>query len=347
MRARFHEALAARGAKVEGTRVVGFHGADPRDEARAARATTIVADLSHRALMRATGPEAEQYLQNQLTSDVREITAGKTRLAAFCMPKGRVLGLFRLFRAQGAIHLECPEDAKERAVARLRMMILRAKVALEDAENELLRLGVCGPDASERLAHVLGIPCPANETVVEANGLVVMALPGPTPRFMIAGDDHALVPIFDRLVAAGSTPVGANAWDLAEIEDGLPRVHAETQEAFLPQFLDLEALHGLSYTKGCFPGQEVVARTHYLGKTVRILVRGTVDAEPPAPGTPLRVLREDGDRDGGVVAAAVLAAKGSALLVVCPVDDVEAGRSFRLGAADGPEIRLAETPGRS
>lgn len=344
MRARFHEALAARGARVEGARVVGFRGAGSRDEARLARTAPIVADLSHRALVRATGPEAEHYLQNQLTNDVREIAAGKTRFGAYCMPKGRVLGLFRLFRAQGAIHLECPEDAKDRAIARLRMMILRAKVALEDAENELLRLGVCGPDASERLASALDVPCPVDETVIEAAGVVVMALPGPTPRFMIAGDDGALVPLFDRLVAAGSTPVGANAWDLAEIEDGLPRVHAETQEAFLPQFLDLEALHGLSYTKGCFPGQEVVARTHYLGRTVRTLVRGTVDAEPPAPGTPLRVLREDGDREGGVVAAAALAVSGSALLAVCPVEDVEAGRPFRLGAADGPEFLLAATP---
>lgn len=346
MRSAWFDALRTRGARVEGDRVVAFDGRDPREEAEIAARATIVADLSHRALVRADGSDAESFLQAQLAGDVREIIAGRTRLSAYCTPKGRVLGLFRLFRVDAAIHLECEPDAKPAALVRLRMMVLRAKVALEDAEDALIRVGIAGPRAFEIAAHAAGIaPSEEAETVRESGGLALLTLAGPTPRVAIAGARDAMERVWDLLRDAGAVPTGAAAFDLGEMRDGQPRLHAATQEAFLPQFLNLDELSGVSFSKGCFPGQEVVARTKYLGTVVRRMYVARTEAAPPDPGTPIRALRPDGDRDGGVVVASALSVEDSALLIVSPVAEIDAGHALRLGSPEGPAVYLERTDG--
>ena len=122
-------------------------------------------------------------------------------------------------------------------------------------------------------------------------------------------------------------------------------MHAQSVDLYLPQFLNLEHLGGVSFEKGCFPGQEVVARTHYLGKVVRRTRRARVAlAEPPAPGTPLRALTDEGDKDGGRVLYAAPLGDASEVLAVIPESAVEAGARLHLEDADGPQLSLLDLP---
>ena len=135
------------------------------------------------------------------------------------------------------------------------------------------------------------------------------------------------------------------AWRLLDIRAGRPRVHAESVDLYLPQFLNLEQLGGVSFEKGCFPGQEVVARTHYLGKVVRRTRRARVAlAEAPAPGTILRAITEEGEKDGGRVLYAAPADGASELLAVIPESAIEAGASLHLEGAEGTRLELLDLP---
>jgi folate-binding protein YgfZ len=162
----------------------------------------------------------------------------------------------------------------------------------------------------------------------------------------VIGRRDALSALNDTLARSGATPIDSAAWDWLEVESGTPVVLAGTREAFLPQFLDMDRRGGLSFTKGCYPGQEIVARTQHIGEVKRRMFCARVAAaEIPAAGTPLRALHDDGVRDGGTVVRGAFAPDGSVrLLVVVPLAEKEAGRPIRLGAADGPALVLDELP---
>lgn len=335
--------LGEAGARIEHGRVRDF--GDPAAESAAALDSNVLADLSHFALVEVTGEDATDFLQGQFSNDVRRVTEEHSQLSSHCTPKGRVLVSFRLFSRDGAYYLRLAQGLLEPALKRLRMYVLRSKVALEDRSDELARFGISGPDAQALLQSALPeVPADVDASVT-TDGVTLIRIPGLKPRYEVYGVPARLQPLWTQL-AEKARPVGEDAWQLLDIHAGIPTVLPETTEAFVPQMINLHAIDGVSFRKGCYPGQEVVARMQYLGKLKRRMYRAHVDTEQrPAPGDALfSEASGSGQGAGKVVDARPAPGDGYEMLVVAQISEVEGGHTLQLGDASGPALRLEELP---
>ena len=308
----------------------------------------LCSDLSDRGLMAVNGPDAVPFLQGQLTCDVRQATSDRSLLGAFCSPKGRVLASFRIFRREDALYLELPRELVEPTLTRLRKYVLRAQVTLEDASDQLIRCGIAGPHAETLLNERFGaLPAAVNGVIHftgEGSDVTVIRLPGSLPRFEL----HGPLPEMQRLWRSLKNDVaftGAEPWRLLDILAGIPTIYPETVEAFTPQMINLDFLEGISFQKGCYTGQEVVARTHYLGKLKRRMVLARVECEhSPSPGNVLFSPQADASQGAGrIVDAAQHPDGGYAVLAVALIECAEQG-VLRLGDASGPMLRIQALP---
>jgi len=318
---------------------------DARAEAAVAASRLVLADLSHLGLIEAQGEDAAEFLQGQLSNDVSQVDAAHSQLAAYCSPKGRMLADLRVFAREQAYCLVLPRAILEATLKRLRMFVLRSRVVLEDVSDTLVSFGFAGPEADVRLGEVLaGVPG-EHDAVSQTDGLSLIRLPGTVPRFQIHGPAEAAIALWARLRPAAQ-PVGGAAWGLLDILAGLPSVHPQTVDAFVPQMVNLQAIGGVSFKKGCYPGQEVVARTHYLGKLKRRMYRAHVDTDRiPAPGEEIYLSGAE-QSAGRIVSAQPGAEGGVELLAVIQIASVEAAApgGLHLGAPDGPALSLRELP---
>lgn len=338
MRNDWQEFLARAGAVIEDGSV--HHFSDPRQEVRAAAAGDVAADLSHWSLIRAAGADAEAFLQGQLTNDVRQLGSG-SQLSGYCTAQGRMLALFRLFKRDGNFYLQLPAALRESVLKRLRMFVLRAKVTLEVADDELSRIGVAGPGVEAGLRARLGaLPAQPDEGT-STGALTVLRLRGPHPRFEIVGPYVDLERLWSDLAL---TLVGAGAWAWLDISAGVPTVLPATVEAFVPQMTNLELLGGVNFKKGCYPGQEIVARTHYLGRLKQRMYRAHVDdTQAPKAGDPLYAPNFGEQTAGTIVDAQPAPEGGYDLLAVAQIASADVG-VLSLRAPDGPSVTLLPLP---
>ena len=259
----------------------------PQDELHLVRNGLVIADLSHNALIGVHDAEAASFLQGQFTNDIQQVTEAHSQRSAWCNAKGRILATLRIVRRGDSYYLQLPMELAESTLKRLRMFVLRAKVTVEDDSDAWVQFGLAGNRADELLASVVGeIPREVDSCVTQANYSMVR-LAGERPRFLIlASPDHAQKLWTQLQVQA--RPVGAFAWRLLKIRAAVPQVRVETREAFVPQTLNFEVLNGVSFTKGCYPGQEVVARMQYLGTLKRRMFPITFKTDDVVlPGTDL------------------------------------------------------------
>ncbi|MCG5535671.1 YgfZ/GcvT domain-containing protein [Ectothiorhodospira mobilis] len=343
MKPEWSKVLLEAGAELEGERVLDY--GNPELERSVALTGDVLCDLSHQGLIGAYGPETAEFLQGQLTVDVPALDPAHSHLGAFCNAKGRMLADFRIFRRGETWFLRLPREQVQPTLKRLSLFVLRAKVTLEDADDALVRFGLSGPHAAEHLGAALGGPVPgAVDDVVHHQGATLIRVPGVHPRFEIYGELEALTRLWEALNVRAA-PVGAAQWALLDILAGVPQIHAENAEAFVPQMTNLQLLGGVSFNKGCYQGQEVVARMHYLGRLKRRMYRLHLPLEaPPPPGTALydpqveaeqpvgRIVQAQPHPDGGVEALAVL-----------QIASAEGGHP-RLGAAQGPAAEIRPLP---
>ena len=304
--------------------------------------THILCDLSRDGLISVTGADAAAFLQNQFCNDVRNVIPSLSQLNAYCSPKGRILAFFRLFQRDDIYYLRLPREILEATLKRLRMFVLMSKVTLEDASDTLVRIGFSGPKAGQLLGEYVK-EVPATSDAVAHDGLSIICIQ-PDTRFEIIGDATAVGTLWANL-SAQATPVSDAHWVLQDIRAGIPEVVTETQEAFVPQMLNLQAINALSFKKGCYPGQEIVARMHYLGKLKRRMYLAHIaDEAPVAAGTPL--FAEDspsGQGVGKVVRAQLNPEGGTDLLAVIEISSAEQ-RPLHLNNVDGPLLKLLELP---
>src|ERR687895_1113575 len=318
MAGEWRQFLCEQGARFDGGRVADF--GDPVLERAQVFHGNIIADLSHYGLIEITGKDAEIFLAAQFTSDVRQVSESTSQLSAWCTPQGRVLAVFRIFRRAGAYYLLLPGELLQPILRRLRMYILRSDVRLADASSTLVRIGLSGPALPGFLAEAFK-ELPANPNQCLQNGAyTLLCLPGSSARFIVISDPGAAKKLWlDR--QENAIPTGAGPWTLLEILAGIPSVHPKTTEAFLPQMLNLEALGGLCFSKGCYPGQEIIARLQYRGQLKRRMYLGLANtAYIPEPGD--EVVSGDSEetqRVGTVVAAERHPQGGVALLAVLEI----------------------------
>lgn len=324
----------------------GLHFGNPERELRSALDGDIVCDLSHLGLIAARGPDAEAFLQGQFSNDIYQVTPQHSQLSAYCNPKGRMLATFRLFQRDNSYYLRMPRGKVEPLLKRLRLYLLRARVTLQDASDEWVRIGLAGPHMEALLQDILGaLPIQADD-VSTIRGMTVIRLPGIEPRFEIHGELKDLSDLWITL-ASRVTPVGQEAWRLLDILAGIPTLYPETTEAFIPQMTNMQLINGVSFKKGCYTGQEVVARTHYLGKLKRRMYRAHLDsAVSPKPGDEL-FSPEIGESQsaGQIVDACPHPNGGYEVLAVVLIDCAEGG-TVLLGGENGAALVFKPLPYR-
>jgi len=269
-------------------------------------------------LLAFNGPDARAFLQGQLSCDVAGLAPDAVTPGSYSTPKGRMLATLLLWPDADGFRLLLPRALCEPVRKRLSMFILRSKVKAEDltAAQRLYGLLAGDPDA---LCAPLGIAAPAQAyRCATAEGYTAVRLDGDRVLLLAPAEP----PPGGALSAAVN---GDAAWALADIRGGLPWILPETQEQFVPQTANLDLIGGVSFSKGCYPGQEIVARMHYLGRLKERMLRAHVDAAPPAPGTRLYSAAFGAQAAGTVVNAAPAPEGGSELLAVAQLAAVSAG----------------------
>jgi folate-binding protein YgfZ len=307
-------------------------------DALAATAAGGLALLPHLAAFDASGPDAAAFLQAQLTNDVAAIPPDGVGLGAYCSPKGRMIATAWIARATDGFRLVTSREIVDPARRRLSMYVLRAKLALHDRSASHAVLGLYGEAAPDALES-LDIAAPAAQRVawrddrcaiglapVDAGGASIARWLLVVPVERLAADWHRLA---DRLA-----PIASDIDRWLEIRSGIARVTGATREAYVPQMVNFEVVDGVGFRKGCYPGQEIVARTQYLGKLKRRMFAATLPSPPAdiagwAPGAPVAA---DGVAEpvGSVVLSAPAPDGGVALLV-----------EYRMQAAGDAPLRVA------
>ena len=314
------------------------------------------------AVSRATGADARAFLNGQLSSDVKTLAAGHWQLSSYSTPKGRALATFAVAAppasavasAGDSFWLVTRHSVAEATFKRLAMFVMRSKVEWAHHDHDLI--GVCGPDGADVVAGLLGAPAPAPGACSAAaadSPLATLCAPSlAAPLAMGLGGDAwwLLLPLAarDAVVAALRQSLAespAATWDGVEVAAGRPWVEEGTREVFVPQMLNLDVTGGISFKKGCYPGQEIVARTQYMGKVKRRMLRFGValagtDALP-APGTPVHAAGAAAEETPQALGQVVMAApfdSGRAQLLAVLQLDLAGAADLRLGRVDGPPL---------
>jgi folate-binding protein YgfZ len=291
------------------------------------------AELKRLGMLSCTGDEARAFLHAQLTCDISGLEPDRARYAGWCSAKGRLLATFLVVPFARGFLLQVSRDLAPAIAKRLSMFVLRAKVKVADASGDWVQFGLWGPGAEERLT-ALGMPVPAGDLeVAEAADAVVVRIA--QQRFLLM----ATAALRERVPGNSDD----EAWALEEIRVGRPLVVQATQDLFVPQMVNLERLGAVDFKKGCYPGQEIVARTQYRGVLKRRMVRARV-AAAAAPGSDLYAADLPGQASGTVVNSAPVPEGGTELLAVVQISSLESASAIRLGAGDGPQLELLPLP---
>ena len=304
---------------------------DSHAEIIATQSSSIICDLSHLGLLQIQGEDAITFLQGQVTNDVKQLDGHVAHYTAYCSPKGRMLALFLAFAHYDHVHLQLPKELVASIAKRLKMYVMRSKVEIIDVSESIIKIGLSGQNATDLLKpHFSTIPKTDYELVSLENG-AILKLPGALPRYEIFTDLNSGKLIWND-ICQHTTAVGAPCWDWLEIQAGIPEVTLNTQEQFVPQMLNLDLLGAINFKKGCYTGQEIVARTHYLGKVKRRTHLAQLNAKvQPKAGDD--VFNDAGEAVGKVVRSAITAMDSYDLLVEIRLESVESGKVFIEGIA--------------
>ncbi len=311
-----HE-LAANGARAGERGVITDFG-DPAGEARAAREAAVVVPLTESGLITASGADAAEFLNSQFTSDVAAVSPQHAQYTGYCNPKGRLLATMLLFHNGDTFCMVLPDELAAPVAQRLQKYVLRAKVKLAVATADFALLGVTGPQAAASLTASLASPSAHSFAATRVDAGIVLTLPG--DRYLVVCQAAQASPAWASL-SATMRPAGSNLWQLQTIRAGIATVTSATQEAFVPQMLALDAYGAISFQKGCYPGQEIVARMHYLGDLKRLLYYGRSSQEILAADQVVNAA--DGKTAGTVVNAAANENGGYDFLAVLQRDAIK------------------------
>ena len=296
-------------------------------------------DLS--GLIRLEGTDAEAFLNGQLTSDVHALTPEHCQYGGYCTAKGRLLATFLLWRREQSFYLQLPAVLREPVQRQLSKFILRSKVTCSDGTSAWVRFGAAGAGAGDLLLRILGaLPADPGDVRHVADAAIIKL---PVDRYEIAVAAASARAFEEALGKHGFSPAAADLWRRLDILAGVPVITVATQEEFVPQMVNLDLIGGVSFTKGCYPGQEIVARLHYRGRLKQRMHRFYVDARgAPEPADKLYSTALGDQACGMLVDAAPAPDGGYDALAVVQLD--QAAGNLHLRATDGPVLKLLELP---
>ena len=307
----------------------------------------FVAAITGQDIIAVTGEDAASFLHGQLTNDVEHLGNAEVRLAGYCTPKGRLMASFLMWRNAESVFLQLPSELRAALQKRLSMFVLRAKARLSDVSADSansVTLGIGGARGQAALQAVLGTLPPAPYTRIDhALGTVLRladAFGAPRYQWLTSPETaHEVLPTLRSTLALG----GSDAWRLSEIHAGIPQITLKTQEQFVPQMINYELIGGVNFKKGCYPGQEIVARSQYLGKLKRRAALASIQAPEAAAGDEVFDVADPGQPCGMVVNAAPNGSGGVDALVELKLASLEQG-DIRLGSASGAPLRFQPMP---
>lgn len=288
---------------------------------------TFLVNLDHQGILSIEGPDAAIFLQGQVTCDVRELAAGVTRLGAQCNIKGRMLISFRALQVDDQhILLRMPLPLIEKALASFGKYIVFSKAKLHDRSHDYRRIGLVGPAAESLLRSTLGnVPETVDAWQVSANHLIIKLDQQRYECWLSADTADAVI----STLTAQTLPAAENFWTLLDIRAGIGEVRPESYELFTPQSLNYQFVNAINFRKGCYTGQEIVARLHYRGTLKRHMYRVQFDSDPtalPLVGSPVH--NANGQPIGEIVMAAYCAenrAEALANIIAEQLDQAFAG----------------------
>jgi len=235
----------------------------------------IITDLSHLSLVEVTGDDAEDFLNGQFTTNIKQLAKHHLQFSAWCNPKGQVKTTFFIYRHETGFNILLPAELLESFLKQLQMYIMRANVNLIDKSDELVRVGIL---TNNNLLNELMASAPEKEgDITIQNGvhcLHMFCSKNNSQRYIFIGSTENLTILWKEFLQH-STPVRTTIWELLDIQAGYPWLSPQTSEKFLPQMLNLDLIEGLDYQKGCYPGQEIIARLHFRGQLKRNLYFAT------------------------------------------------------------------------
>jgi len=289
-----------------------------------------LAELPQYGLLETSGADARPFLHGQLTNDVQHLGTDRARHAGWCSAKGRLLASLLVVPQADGYLLQLARDLAPAVAKRLSMFVLRAKAKITDASDAWVQYGIWGESVETALAGI-GLPEAAEDLRIVRSGNLI-AVRFSRQRYLLIG------PAAERAKLEGlAAPVDAAEWTLQEIRAGRPLIAQATQDQFVPQMVNYERLDALDFQKGCYPGQEIVARAQYRGQVKRRMVR-LRGAAPFRAGQELFSDDLPGQASGTVVNAAADEA-----LAVVPITALENGAVLRI-AADAPPLEVLPLP---
>ncbi|MFI8483051.1 YgfZ/GcvT domain-containing protein [Pseudomonas sp. NPDC078700] len=299
--------------------------------------TAFFCKLSHEGILSVRGADANKFLQGQLTCNLNYLSDSHSSLGARCTPKGRMISSFRVVSVADGYLLAMAAELVEPQLADLQKYAVFSKSKLTDESNQWVRFGLndCDPaltalgldlaqskDSVARNDHLIAVRVAQNCAELWASAEQTQALQSHLNEYAVQAD--------------------LNQWQLAQVRQGIGHVQGSTRELFIPQMLNLQALGAVSFKKGCYTGQEIVARMQYLGKLKRRLYRLALNGqELPTPAT--EIFSSVHSSSVGEVVAAAKGEEGIELLAVLQNDAAESA-DLKLGAAEGPALQLLDLP---
>lgn len=297
--------------------------------------------LDAMGLIQFSGSEAAPFLHGQLTCDVTSLADGRSTYGAYCTPQGRVLANFLLWRAADDYWMQLPRALAGAIQKRLSMYVLRAKVKASDMSDRHAVWGIAGDGASSVLARVFGkAPRTLHEVECSADTTLLRLAPD---RFEIVASAEAAARVHEALKSHAPEAEAAH-WEDLEIRSGIPWITPSTQEQFVPQMVNLDLMGGVSFSKGCYPGQEIVARTHYRGQLKQRMYLAHLAVEDTVRVGDRLFSAEFGDQSSGmIVNVARSPENGYDVLAVMYLSSAEKG-DVRWKALDGPRLEIKQLP---
>lgn len=294
------------------------------------------ANLIDLGLIRITGKDAKQFLQGQLTCDLEEINAEQSRLGAHCDVKGRIIASFRLFSYQNDYYFLIPLSMVSLLLTSLQKYAVFSKVALINVSEDWQKIGLYGPSIKGLLEQKLYSS--KENGVTESGQKLSLSIPGPVPRSILLAPASEPIGFIDTALKQQNI----NHWHLLDIMAGIPTIYPETSGQFTPHQLNFPEIGGVSFNKGCYIGQEIIARTHYLGKTKSRLYRVSFSANyPTLPGTPL--FDSDQESEKGTLIMSAKEQDNTYQALVC-LQTQAISHSIRITNLEGPKLDILDLP---
>lgn len=281
---------------------------------RLANQPTIM-PLNHLAVLRVSGIDATDFLQGQTTCDLKVMNEQSASFGAFCNAKGRVISTFLIVKQQADWLLLLPTELLPSVQKRLQMYVMRAKVVLNDCGASDCLLGLNGGQHD-----MLGFTLPDKHLGTLTQSFLSVRLGEKNPRYLILTQPEVAQQWIAASVQNGARLQSTAVWQLLDIKAGIPWLCAKTSEEYIPQMLNLDQLGGISFNKGCYTGQEIVARTHYLGKAKRAMFVATAEMNGVVPELNSAVLDAPNGQVVGAILAVHVAGNNCSLLVVLAID---------------------------